>query len=241
MSGDAANPRVPATRPVAWITGASRGLGLRLAERLRDEYDLALGHFQSPPPAIAGALAVPGDVGDPETSRRGAEAIMARFGRLDLFVANAAVIADGPMIRMSEAEWDRVVAVNLTGVFHGLRAAAPLLTKSRGAAVLVSSILGRRGGIGSVNYAAAKAGVMGLAVAAARELAPAVRVNVVCPGYLETEMGLATPQALERARRDHLMGSLSSIDDAARLIREVGRLEAVTGQVFAADGRLVPW
>lgn len=229
-------------RPVAWITGATRGLGLRLAHLLAPDYELALGCWRTPPPPIQGSLPIPGDVSDPEVSTRGADAIEARFGRLDLFVANAAVVADKPMLKMREAEdWDRVLAINTSAAFYGLRAAAPLLARSRGAAVLVGSIMGRRGAAGSVNYAASKAALMGLALSAARELAPAVRVNVVCPGYIETDMGLSNPKALERARREHLQETLSSVEDAARLIREVARLEAVTGQVFAADGRIVPW
>lgn len=229
-------------RPVAWITGASRGLGLRLAHLLAPDHDLALGCWRTPPPPIPGSLPIPGDVSDPEVSTRGAAAIEERFGRLDLFVANAAVVADKPMLRMREDEdWDRILAVNVSAAFFGLRAAAPLLARTRGAAVLVGSIMGRRGAAGSVNYAASKAALLGLAASAARELAPSVRVNVVCPGYLETAMGLSTPRALEAARRDHLLGTLSSVDDAARLIREVARLEAVTGQIFSADGRMIPW
>ncbi len=228
-------------RRVAWITGASRGLGRRLADLLAPDFDLGLGCHSSAPPALPGSVALPGDVADPLTADRSIATLKERFGRLDLFVANAAVIADRPMLRMTEEEWDRILAVNLSGAFWGLRAAAPLLVESRGAVVLVASIMGRRGAAGAVNYAASKAGLMGLAVSAARELAPHVRVNVVCPGYLDTDMGREAPEAMKASTRDHVLGTLASVEDAARLIREVAGLEAVTGQVFAADGRIVPW
>lgn len=232
---------IRSVRRVVWITGASRGLGRRLAEMLAPDFDLGLGHHASPLPEIAGSLPLPGDVADPQTARRSIDLIRERFGRLDLFVANAAVIADKSMLCMKEEEWDRILAVNLSGAFWGLRAAAPMLTESKGAVVFVASIMGRRGAAGAVNYAASKAGLMGLAVSAARELAPHVRVNVVCPGYLDTDMGREAPKAMRAATRDHMLGQLADVEDAARLIREVAGLETVTGQVFAADGRIVPW
>ncbi len=228
-------------RPVACVTGASRGLGRRIAETLAPTHDLALGFHRTAIDGFPEALRFGGDIADPATSRRAVDSIRERFGRLDLFVPNAGFVADRRFGEITDDEWDRHLRVNLDGVFHGLRAFGPLLESSSGTAIVVSSLLARRGATGAAAYAAAKAAVIGLALSAAREWAPRVRVNIVLPGYLETDMGLASPRALDRAREEHLLKRTGSIEDAARLVAFVATLSGVTGQVFSADGRLARW
>lgn len=226
---------------VAYITGASRGLGLRVAELLEGRYNLGLGGNTNDAPALADSISLPGDLADPSTSSRAVQTLHDRFGRLDLFIANAAITIDKPFLRLTDEDWDRVIAVNLSGIFHGLRACGPLLKESRGSAILVASLLGRRGSAGSANYAASKSGVLALALTAAREWAPEVRVNAVIPGYMDTGMGRETPVAMETARTEHALGVLTPVEDAARLVVAVADFETVTGQVFTADGRINQW
>lgn len=225
----------------AYITGASRGLGLRVSELLSEDYALGLGCHQTPAPELPNSVVLRGDVGLAETADRAIRSILERFGRLDLFIANAGIVIDKPFLSMDENSWDEVIRTNLTGVFYGLRSCAPALIESHGSVVITSSLLGRRGSFGSANYAASKAGLIGLARTAARELAPHVRVNVVIPGYMETDMGVSSPAALDAARSEHPLGCLTEIDDAARLIIDVAHLKTVTGQIFTADGRMAAW
>jgi 3-oxoacyl-[acyl-carrier protein] reductase len=159
-------------------------------------------------------------------------------GRLDVLVANAGIACDRPLARISEAAWDRTIAVNLSGVRHLLRAAQPLLLEARGMAILVGSLLGLRGAAGAAAYAASKAGLIGLGLSVAREFAPAARLNIVIPGYLPTAMGLANPEARDRARAEDLLGCDGSIDEAAAMVAFVARLGNVTGQIFHVDGRV---
>lgn len=226
---------------VAYITGASRGLGLEIARTLSERYALGLGCLKTAPPALPMSIELRGDVADPLTAELAVQALMDQYGRLDLFVANAAVSRDRALPRMSDAEWDETLATNLSGVFYGLRACAPALAESKGHAILVGSLIGRRGAAGSVNYAAAKAGLIALALTAAKEWAPDVRVNVVIPGYMDTDMGRETPDAAVAAKSDHLLGTWTDVGDAAALVASVAELKSVTGQVFTADGRLSRW
>jgi 3-oxoacyl-[acyl-carrier protein] reductase len=226
---------------VAYITGASIGLGRRVAELLAGKYRLGLGCHTHAAPDLPEAVPLPGDLADPATSTNAVATLLERFGRLDLFVANAAITIDRPFLKMTDADWDRTLAVNLSGVFYGLRACGEALRESRGMAILIASVMGRRGAAGSANYAASKAGVLALMHSAAREWAPEVRVNAVIPGYMPTAMGLDAPVALEAARAEHVLGVLTPVEDAARLVVAVAELETVSGQVFTADGRLSRW
>ncbi len=125
------------------------------------------------------------DVSDAAAARRTVADLVARRGRLDLLVVAAGICQDAVLWKMTDAQWDRVVAVDLSGAAHYLRAAAPAFRRQRsGRVVIVSSINGRRGKFGQANYAAAKAGLLGLARSAAKELARSgVTVNLVEPGF----------------------------------------------------------
>ncbi|OIO28973.1 MAG: hypothetical protein COS94_04175 [Candidatus Hydrogenedentes bacterium CG07_land_8_20_14_0_80_42_17] len=226
---------------VAYITGAAKGLGNRIAEVLSEEYELALGVNKTPISGFDDALIIKGDVADPKTSFRAEKEIRAKYGRLDLFVANAGMIVNELLISTSEEDWDRSIAVNLNGIFFGIRALFELLTESKGSIVIISSILGKRGAIGSAAYTASKAGLFGLALSSAKELAPNVRVNSILPGYLDTDMGQTSPKGMEFARNEHLLKRLGSIDDVAQMVLALSKMEGVTGQIFSPDGRLSSW
>jgi 3-oxoacyl-[acyl-carrier protein] reductase len=188
------------------VTGGAQGIGLAIAERCA-ENGAAVAVWDYQGDSIAGALERIGDrapraeaagfivdVSDLAAVHDAVKATLARFGRIDGLVNNAGVTADAPLARMSEAQWDRVVDVNLKGVFNCTRASVDALLASTGAIVNISSIVGLSGNYGQTNYAAAKAGVLGMSKTWARELGrKGVRSNAICPGIIETPILASMP------------------------------------------------
>jgi 3-oxoacyl-[acyl-carrier protein] reductase len=171
------------------------------------------------------------------------EAAKERYGRLDLLVNNAGVTRDGLLIRMKDDDWDRVMDVNLRGAFLMTRAAAKLMVRQRsGRIVNIASTAGAMGNPGQVNYSAAKAGLIGLTKATARELAHwGILVNAVAPGLIETDMAAA----ISAEAREALLAQvpLKRIGSAREVAEMVGFLAGdgaayVTGQVFHVNGGL---
>jgi 3-oxoacyl-[acyl-carrier protein] reductase len=188
------------------VTGGAQGIGLAIAERCAEAgASVAVWDYQGD--GIAGALErisdkapraqVAGfivDVSDLAAVQDSVKATLARFGRIDGLVNNAGVVADAQLSKMSEAQWDRVIDINLKGVFNCARACVEALVASAGAIVNISSIVGLSGNFGQTNYAAAKAGVLGMSKTWARELGrKGVRSNAICPGFIETPILSAMP------------------------------------------------
>jgi 3-oxoacyl-[acyl-carrier protein] reductase len=169
---------------VALVTGGTRGIGAAIAQRLRDE------GWTVATLARNGAADVSADVSDAEAVQRAFAEVRERFGPVLVLVNNAGVRADGLTIRMPAEDWVGVVDTNLNGAFHCTRRALDDMLKARwGRIVNVSSVVGQRGGPGQANYAAAKAGLLGLTRSIAQELAPRnVTCNVVAPGPIVTAM-----------------------------------------------------
>ena len=236
---------------VALVTGAGRGIGRAVAVALaREGCDVALvDREEKAMRETAAAVDAVGrrtaelraDVRDVERAARVVEETAELFGSLDVLVANAGVTRDRVSWKMTEEEWDEVVDVNLKGFFAYARAAAPLFREAgRGRIVAVASINGLRGKFGQSNYAASKAGMIGLARSLARELGPAgVTVNVVAPGMVMTEMAGALPERfVEAAREETVLGRLAEPDDVADLVAFLAseRARHVTGTVVRVDG-----
>ena len=181
------------------------------------------------------------DVRDLEEADRAVRESRESFGRLDLVVCAAGVTADAPVWKMSEAQWDEVIAVNLKGAWNYNRAVAASFREQRGGRIVnVASINGLRGKFGQANYAASKAGVIGMSKTLARELGKyQVNVNVVAPGLVQTPMIATLPaEVLEKARGESVLGRLCTPEECADVIVFLcsERARHVTGAVVQVDG-----
>ena len=236
----------------AVVTGAARGLGAVIAERLAEEgLDVAVldvNEVGAKETADRIAEATGSKVvafGCDVTDREGLEATFAavaeELGGIDTLVGNAGITRDRMFHKMSDAEWDQVIAVNLTGVFASLRAAAPWLRQEGpGRVVLISSVVAKTGNLGQMNYIAAKAGVVGLVRSAAVELARyGTTVNGIRPGFIDTPMTAAMPQeAYDALMTDNLLGRVGQPEDIAGGVAYLCSDDAsfVTGHILDING-----
>lgn len=233
---------------VALVTGGSRGLGSSICRRLgQNGYTVVVNHRDSREEAdalvreIKGAgFACQADVGSEGQVAEMLISIKNRCGRLDAVINNAGITRDRLLVKQSVEEWDDVVRTNLTGCFHLIRAAAPLMGSSGGGHILnISSFSGLRGSAGQAAYSASKAALFGLTLTAAQELGSMnIRVNCLLPGYLPTGLGMQTAGALEKARESSIMKALSNPDDAAAFVAYLLTTSGITGQVFSLDSRI---
>ena len=189
----------------------------------------------------AKALAVQCNVAEEAHGKALMDAAVKEFGRIDILVNNAGVTRDGLVMMMKEADFDAVIDTNLKGTFLCMKAVSRIMMKQRyGRIVNLSSVVGLRGNAGQVNYAASKAGVVGMTKSLAKELASrGVTVNAVAPGFIETDMTAAMPQAAKDAMMPTIpMQRLGAPEDVAKAVAFLASDEAayVTGQVLAVDG-----
>ena len=187
------------------------------------------------------AIALQADVSDSGAASGLVEVAIAELGGLDIVVNNAGITRDGLLMRMSDADWSAVIDTNLSGVFNVTRAATRHLMKQRsGSIVNITSVVGLLGNAGQVNYAAAKAGVIGLTKSVARELASrGVRVNAVAPGFIETDMTASLTDNVRTATLSQIaLGRFGAADDVANAVAFLASDDAryITGTTLAVDG-----
>jgi len=237
------------SKKVALITGGASGLGRHVSRALLDQgYRIAVNYLNSAENgqeimAQAGdrAISLRADVGDSSQVRKMIWRIEQIFGRLDLLINNAGITRDSLLIKQTENDWDAVIRTNLTGCFNLLTAAAPLMIKSGGGHIInISSYSGVKGKAGQAAYSASKAGLIGLTISAAHELAGHnIRVNAVVPGYMPTGMGAAAITAMKQAQEQSVLETLSGPSEIARCIVIVAEMGYITGQVLSLDSRII--
>ena len=239
---------------VAVVTGAGRGLGKAIALRFASEGAdvVCLSRTSENAESVAKevremgrqAWAIAADVGDSDSVNQAVKQILAEAGKVDVLVNNAGVTRDGLLMRMSEQDWDQVLDTNLKGAFLLTKAfTRPMMKQRKGRIINISSVIGLIGNAGQVNYAASKAGLIGMSKSVARELASRnITTNVIAPGFIRSDM---TAQLNEEQQQAILagiplgeMGEPEDIAQAALFLAGPGA-RYITGQVLTVDGGMV--
>lgn len=230
------------------ITGSSRGIGLGVAKHLasqghnvilnsRKEIDESiLKEFEEYGVKVGTAI---GNISDFNVAKELIDAAKAEFGQIDVLINNAGITRDGLMMRMSEEDFNSVIQTNLNGTFNMCRHITPIMLKQKSGAIInLSSIVGVMGNAGQVNYAASKAGVIGLTKALARELSSrAITVNAIAPGFIETDM---TDQLSDRVKDSMLtqipLKRFGQVEEIAQTVDFLINNRYITGQVIEVNG-----
>ncbi len=224
------------------VTGGNRGIGLAIAQAFQKAGDnVAITHRGSGAPE--GMLGVQCDVTDADQVAAAFDEVEAEHGRVEVLVSNAGITDDGLLLRMGEDQFSRVLDANLAGSYRvAKRAASGMLRNRKGRMIFVSSVVGLSGGAGQANYAASKAGLVGLARSIARELGSRnITANVVAPGFVTTDMTDALPEERKKEILGQIpLGRFADTEEVASAVRWLASDEAgyITGAVVPVDGGL---
>ena len=240
------------TRRAALVTGGGRGIGRAICLALAAQgYDVAVNYAASSAAAEqtaedcraygVQAVTLQADVTDPAACQTLVDTAAKTFGRLDVLVNNAGVTADKLILRMQEEDFDKVINANLKGAFFCCKAACKLMMRQRyGRIVNISSVVGLHGNAGQANYAASKAGLIGMTKSLAKEFAARnVTVNAVAPGFIGTDMTDAMPEAAKQAAMTGIpAGRIGAAEEVANAVAFLAGEGAsyITGQVLSVDG-----
>lgn len=240
---------------IAVITGAGRGIGRAIALQLVENGAKVVVNYrnsvtqveeliQSIKDAGGDAFAVQADISKEDEAKRLIEAAVNHFGRIDILVNNAGITKDNLIMRMSEADFSSVIDINLKGTFFCTKYTASIMLKQRSGKIInISSVVGLTGNIGQANYAASKAGVIGLTKATARELASrGITVNAVAPGFIETDMTDQLPDKVKEASIANIpLKRFGTAKEVAATVCFLASESAnyITGQVLQVDGGML--
>ena len=239
----------------ALITGASQGIGACIAKRLaKDGYDIAVNYYPSEgDKANAEKVAeecrsfgvkaeiFPADVSKFDQCEEMVKAVKEHFGAIDALVNNAGITKDGLMLRMTEAQWDAVIAVNLKSAFNFIHACVPVMMRQRGGSIInMASVVGVHGNAGQANYAASKAGLIALAKSIGQEMGPkGIRANAIAPGFIDTAMTQALPDDIRKEWINKIPlrrgGNVEDIANVATFLAS-DMSSYISGQVIQVDG-----
>lgn len=224
------------------MTGGSKGIGYCIASKFAQTGHRVAATYRSGE-VPSEVLGVQCDVTDPSQVEAAFAQVESNLGNIEVVVANAGITRDTLLLRMSDEDWDQVIATNLTGAFRvARRAARPMIRARFGRIVFISSVVGQLGSAGQVNYAASKAGLLGMARSLARELGSrGVTANVVAPGFIETDMTAELGEDLVKKYSEQIpLGRFGSADDVAGAVEFLSSEAAgyITGALIPVDGGL---
>ncbi len=239
------NINQPKANPIVLVTGASRGIGYAIAQEFLNQgfTTVVTTRDGSLPKGLEGAHPISMDVSLDDSVANGFALIEKEFGTVDVLVANAGITKDTLLLRMNESDFQEVLNTNLTGVFRCAKAASKgMLKKHSGSMIFIGSVVGLMGSAGQVNYAATKAGLVGMARSLAREFGSRnITVNVVAPGFVETDM----TSVLDEKRKNEIIEAvpLKRLSQPAEIAQVVTFLASsaaryITGAVIPVDGGL---
>ena len=239
---------------VALVTGSAQGIGKSIAEALAKEgadiivSDINLELAEKTAGEISSlgvkAKALRMDVADSRDVEEKVKDAISQFGKIDILVNNAGITKDALLVRMREEDFDSVIKVNLKGTYNLIRAISPLMMKARsGKIVNIASVVGQMGNVGQANYAASKAGIIGLTKTAAKELARrGINVNAVAPGFIDTEMTKRLPEEVRTKLKEAIpLERLGAPEDVASAVLFLASDDSnyITGQVINVNGGML--
>jgi 3-oxoacyl-[acyl-carrier protein] reductase len=242
------------TEQVVLITGASRGIGRAIAIAFAEKGAQVIVNYKGNLAAAEEVKAIiekngglveilQADVSQAEQVKKMLAHILKKYGKIDVLVNNAGINRDTLIMRMKDEAWDKVIQTNLTAAFYCLREVTrPMLKQRSGRIINIASVVGLHGNVGQANYAAAKAGLIGLTKSAAQELAPrGIMVNAIAPGFIDTDMTRQLPEQIQEKIKTQIpVGHWGEPADVAQLAVFLASPQAayITGQVIAVDGGL---
>lgn len=240
------------SKPVVLITGASKGIGAQCALTFaKAGYDVVINYSSSEAAALkvakeceafgAQTQVIQANVSQFNECEVMFNSVMTQMGRLDVLVNNAGIVKDNLVLRMSESDFDDVISINLKGTFNCAKLASKIMMKQRfGAMVNVSSVIGLVGNVGQANYAASKAGIIGLTKSLALELGSrGIRVNAVAPGFIETDMTHVLDDTIKQAMLNKIpLKALGQAQDIADGVLFLAQAKYITAQTLVIDGGL---